>query len=92
MLIDAGNPGFDVDPGREAGGAAQAVANSTAYDAYRLVFPSQRQTDGIGEIQIGEILFEGSVIPEPAALTLALAGLAGAMGRRKPSYRGRRCQ
>ena len=77
-LIDSGITGFDTDPGRETTGAAQAVSNTTAYNAYRLVFPSQRQTAGIGEIQIGEILFEGTVVPEPTSLALLLLGLTAA--------------
>ncbi len=82
-LVDSGITGFDTDPGREATGAAQAVANSTAYGAYRLVFPTQRQSAGIGEIQIGEVLFEGSVVPEPTSLVLALIGLTAGLRRRK---------
>ncbi len=72
VLIDSGITGFDSDPGRETTGAPQSVTNATAYNAYRLVFPSQRQTDGIGEIQIGEILFEGTIVPEPTSIALAL--------------------
>ena len=82
-LVDSGLTGLDVDPGREATGAAQAVANSTAFSAYRLIFPTKRQEAGINEIQIGEVLFEGSVVPEPTSLALALIGLATGLRRRK---------
>jgi hypothetical protein len=73
ILVDTGDTGFETDPGRGMPDDLQMVENSTAYNAYRLVFPTLR--GGEGELmQIGDILIEGQAIPEPS--TIALVGLA----------------
>lgn len=64
-------------------GLAQAVANSTAYSAHRIVFSELRGGTGEGIMQVGEVLFEGTVVPEPSSLLLALCGIAFCGTRRK---------
>ena len=74
-LVDSGLTGFESDPGRGAAAAPQVVNNSTAYGAYRLVFPTLR--GGGGELmQIGDVLIEGTVVPEPSSIALLAMAMA----------------
>jgi hypothetical protein len=89
-LVGSGSTGledfFDMGDGNERRGetgAAQPVANSTAYRAYRLVFPTLRGGEGEGIMQVADVLFDGTVVPEPTALGLLLLGLVGQGFRRK---------
>ena len=51
-----------------------AFANSTAYTAYRITFPTLRDAGTANSMQIGEIEF---LVPEPATLVLLGFGAAG---------------
>lgn len=77
-LVDSGLTGFETDPGRGAAAAPQVVNNSTAYGAYRLVFPTLR--GGSDELmQIGDVLIEGTVVPEPSSIALVAMAMAAAV-------------
>lgn len=73
----------DMNERRGETGAAQAVANSTAYAAHRIVFSELRGGAGEGIMQVGEVLFEGTVVPEPSSMLLALCGIVLCGVRRK---------
>ncbi|MBL9166347.1 MAG: PEP-CTERM sorting domain-containing protein [Verrucomicrobiales bacterium] len=79
---------------RNAGGAndlstafSQEItfANTAAYGAYRLTFPTLKNAEAANSMQIAEVELLGVVVPEPS--TFALLGLAGlaslALKRRK---------
>ena len=75
-LVDTGSTGLDADPGRFATSDPQAVSNSTAYGAYRLVFDSLRDGGAANSMQVADIVFGGKVVPEPTSLALVLISLA----------------
>lgn len=66
----------DGDEQRGVTGAPQAVSNGDDYSAYRIVFSELRGGDAEGIMQVGEVLFEGTIVPEPTSLALALLSLA----------------
>jgi hypothetical protein len=77
---------FDMGDGNEMRGVTgtpQAVANTTDYSSYRIVFSELRGGDGEGIMQVGEVNFGGTIIPEPTSLLLALSGLVLCGLRRK---------
>lgn len=60
--------------------------NDTAYASYLLVFPTVKSAiyDGTNNsMQVGEIIFDGHVVPEPGSAVLALAGAAVLYRRRR---------
>lgn len=75
-------PGTRNDGGNAAlnDAASQTVtfANTTAYSTYRLTFPTLKDAAGANSMQIAEVQFLGTVVPEPG--TMALAGLAAGLG------------
>lgn len=84
VQIDTGVTGFaDPNIARNTAGGIQLVDNAAAYNAYRLVFPSIRNPNEL--MQIGDIVFEGQVVPEPS--TFVMVGLAvtafGLVARRR---------
>ena len=79
LFVDSGITGFDTDPGRNITGAAQAVMNTEAYTAYRLVFTSLRGGPGESLMQVSEIRFGGQVVPEPSSMMLLGAGALAVM-------------
>jgi hypothetical protein len=79
-LVDSGDTDLlqfsaNDDTGRFQTGAAQAVSNSTPYGAYRLVFDSLRDAGAANSMQVADIVFGGTVIPEPTSLALVMLGL-----------------
>lgn len=61
-------------------------ANSTVYASYLVVFPTVKSgsyTSENNSMQIAEIGFSGSVVPEPGAVVLVVAGGMVVAGRRR---------
>lgn len=68
---------------RDTMGDEVLVANATAYGAYRLVFTGVKDAASANSMQIAEITMNGTIVPEPGALTLLTLGLAIVAGRRR---------
>ena len=62
--------------------AAVLFANSTQYNSYRVTFPTLRDPADVG-VQIAEVELLGTIIPEPAALSLLGFGALGLLRRRR---------
>jgi hypothetical protein len=58
-------------------------ANTTAYTAYRVTFPTLRDGVNANSMQIGEVELLGTVVPEPATLGLLSLGALGLLRRRR---------
>ena len=71
-LVDTGDTGLAADPGRQMPGLEQLVSNNTAYSAYRIHFPTLRDEGAANSMQVGGIVFGGTVVPEPASLSSVL--------------------
>jgi len=74
-LIDSGT----IDPSTDRGitTAPIDVEQLDAYSSYKLVFTGVRDAAAANSMQVADVQFYGSVVPEPATWALALAGLAG---------------
>ena len=72
---------------RNVAGDEVSFANSTAFRSYKVVFTDNKGPDtGAGaanSIQFAEILFNGTIVPEPSAITLGIAGALAALGARR---------
>lgn len=79
-LIDSGPLSLTDD--REVESAPIAVANSTAYDAYRMEFDTLKDGSTANSMQLGEVQFFDT-IPEPSSSLLAAGGLLGFLIRRR---------
>ncbi len=66
---------------RGAVGPLVSVANTTAYGAYRMVFTDLKDTND-PLMQVAEVTFGGTVVPEPSSLLYVLLGL-GLCGLRR---------
>ncbi len=53
-LISSGVTGLDTDPNRFSAGPVQSFANATAYNSYRVVFPTVRDAANSDSMQIGD--------------------------------------
>ena len=58
-------------------------ANTTAYTAYRVTFPTLRDGVAANSMQIAEVELLGTVVPEPATLGLLSLGALGLLRRRR---------
>jgi|GEM_PF-6802498 len=56
-LIASGSTGLETDPGRNMPGPVIPIANSTAYRAYRILFPTVRNAAAANSMQIAEVAF-----------------------------------
>lgn len=74
-LIDAGSTDLPVDRG--VLGPMIDVTNTEVFSSYRMIFPDVRNADATDSMQIAEIQFEGTVVPEPSSIMLVLSGLLG---------------
>lgn len=73
-LIATGETGLTTN--RFEVGPLVTFANADAYSSYRIVFPTVRNAGGANSMQVSEVQLFGSVVPEPATLSLlALAAL-----------------
>ena len=73
-FIAAGD--LDLPADREAEGPTVDFANTTAFTAYKVVFPTVKDADNANSIQYSELQLGGTfVVPEPSSL--ALLGLGG---------------
>lgn len=78
-LVDSGVSGLEEDPGRNMTVGAQPVDGIEAYGAYRLVFTSLRGSPGERLMQVGDILIEGRIVPEPSSFVLLGVGALAAL-------------
>lgn len=60
-------------------------SNSSAYDLYKVVFPTLRNSAGANSMQIGELQLYGTLVPEPSAALLSLVTAGFMLGRRRRS-------
>ncbi|MBN2022089.1 MAG: PEP-CTERM sorting domain-containing protein [Pirellulales bacterium] len=74
-LIDSGAVDLPID--RKALGPEVAVDNAVGYTSYKLLFPTVRDSSAgdCDSMQITEVQFYGSVVPEPATWAM-LSGMA----------------
>jgi hypothetical protein len=70
-LIQAG--ALSLPAARNTPGGMVPVTNATAYASYRVVFDTVKDGNAANSMQIAEIQFDGTVIPEPSSVLL-LAG------------------
>lgn len=80
-LIDSGVIDLPLD--RFTPGTPTPVDNINTYAAYRMFFTGVRDEAAANSMQIAEIQFEGTLIPEPGTGALAGIGLAALVLRRK---------
>lgn len=78
-LVDSGITGLDTDPGRNMTVGAQTVDGIEAYGAYRLVFTSLRGAPGERLMQVGDVLIEGRIVPEPSSFVILGVGAVAAL-------------
>jgi uncharacterized protein (TIGR03382 family) len=81
--LASGITGLATDPGRFTAGAAQNVPNDTAFASYVVIFPTVRDTATANSMQVSEIAFDTTAIPEPSALGLGGLALLGLLRRRR---------
>jgi len=76
---------LDRDNTNDATGFSQVVSidNSDAYSSYMLVFPTIRNEGATNSMQLSEIQFEGTFVPEPSTTLVALLGLLPLLRRRR---------
>lgn len=74
--IDSGLLALPED--RLTDGAEVPVDNTEAYEAYRMTF-SDLKGDNPGSMQIGDVQFFGTVVPEPGVSALFATSLAGCL-------------
>jgi hypothetical protein len=74
QIVNGASTGLGTDPGRLTAGAAQSFTNNVAYASYVVTFPTVRNSGTANSMQIGDIAFVGTAVPEPG--TVALSGLA----------------
>ncbi len=60
-----------------------SVSNSASYSLYRLEFDTLRDTGAANSMQIGEVQFFGTVVPEPTTALLGLLGVGTLAVRRR---------
>lgn len=65
------------DGGRWKASAPRTFSNTMAYASYLIIFPTVRDPAESNSMQIGEISFEGTAVPEPNALLLGALGAGG---------------
>ncbi|RIK82995.1 MAG: hypothetical protein DCC68_04820 [Planctomycetota bacterium] len=75
VLIDSGT--IDLPMARFTTSDPIAVDGNTPYSSYRLTFPSVRNGAAANSMQIADVQFQGSVVPEPSTWALAAMGLLG---------------
>jgi hypothetical protein len=80
-LIDQGSLSLSDSPGVPSG--LIAVNNSNAYSIYRLVFPTVKNGGAANSVQIADVQFEGSVVPEPSTFVLGGIGLTALVALRR---------
>lgn len=83
-LIDAGMISLPLD--RNTAGDFVVVDNSTAYASYKMVFTALRDADNTNSMQIADVQFFNTRIPEPTAIGMAVLAMLGGVG----ATRGRR--
>ena len=60
-----------------------SIDNSDAYSHYMLVFPTIRNEGATNSMQLSEVQFEGTFVPEPSTTLVALLGLVPLLRRRR---------
>lgn len=75
VLIDSGT--VDLPLARFTMSDPIPVDGITPYTSYRLTFPTVRNGASANSMQIAEVQFQGSVVPEPSTWALAATGLFG---------------
>ncbi len=80
-LIASGSLSLPTDRNGASSGVI-GVANGTAYTSYKVIFDTVRDSATANSMQLGEIQFYGTVVPEPST-ALLLAAAAGGLARRR---------
>ena len=92
-LINSGTTGLDTDPNRFSAGTVQSFANATAYNSYRVIFPTIRDAANADSMQVGDFeLFTsndgtGSTVFNIANPVVAV-GLDAALSSSSPGGQG----
>jgi len=73
------------DTATDATGFSETVAinAAAAYSAYMLVFPTVKNEATANSMQISEVQFDATIVPEPSVALLGLLGACGLIGRRR---------
>ncbi len=85
LITENQSTGLETDPGRFTSSELQTFANSEIFDSYLLVFPTVRDEASANSMQISEITFDGTAVPEPGSVLLGALGAAGLLARRRRS-------
>jgi hypothetical protein len=80
-LIQSG--GLNLPAARDTLGDLISVGNSTAYSSYKVVFDGVKDGAAANSMQIGDIQFFGTVVPEPGTAALTLLALLPLVRRRR---------
>ena len=82
-LIDSGI--IDLPTERDTLGPVVGVDNDTAYQSYKMIFTDLRDASAANSMQIAEVQFFNTVVPEPGTMALTLIGLFGLFALRRRS-------
>ncbi len=81
ILIQSG--GLNLPTDRDTLGDVISVANTNAYTSYRVIFDGVRDGAAANSMQVGDIQFFGTVVPEPGSAALAMLALLPLARRRR---------
>ena len=85
-LVSAGALSLPVDRNNDsADNFSQLVtfSNTSAYDLYKVVFPTLKNGPGVNSMQIGELQLYGTLVPEPSTTLVSVLATGLMLSRRR---------